>query len=135
MWECPQCGRSFINRNQHHGCLLFDIERHFERRDPIGRHVFEQVCLLLDDLGPYTVLGQKTWIAFQARALFLFIKTRARGVELTVVLPGAVSSQRFAATSEFSSRKQMHRMVLLEVSELDSEADAWITQAYMAATY
>ena len=133
MWDCPRCGRSFINRNQHHGCLLFDISQHFERRDPVAREVFDRVCGVLDRFGSYTILGQKTWIAFQGRALFLFVKPRVRGVELTVVLPGIAPSPRFDRSSEFSSSKQMHRLVLATIGELDAEVEEWIKQAYWAA--
>ncbi|MFI5385487.1 MAG: DUF5655 domain-containing protein [Fimbriimonadales bacterium] len=134
MWECPQCGRSFINRNQHHGCLLYDVERHFERRDPLGREVFDRVCEILDSLGDYTILGQKTWIAFQVRALFFFLKPRVRGVEATFVLPGLVSSPRFVRTELFSSSKQMHRLVLRSMEDLDAEFEAWLREAFYAGS-
>jgi len=130
MWECPQCGRNFINRNQHHGCLLYEVERHFERGDPLCRQVFDRACEILDGLGPYTILGQKTWIAFQGRALFFFLKPRVRGADVTLVLPGAVTSSRILRVDEFSSSKKLYRLTLQSMDDFDAECEAWLRQAF-----
>src|SRR5437016_5501956 len=107
MWTCPRCGRRFVNRNQHHGCILYDPSDLFQRRDPLGREVFELVCEMLDGFGDYTILGQKTGFAFQRRALFLMIKPRARGLELTFMLPELSPSPRVIRTAPYSARKTM----------------------------
>jgi hypothetical protein len=34
MWTCPECGRSFANRNQSHFCSHVRLEEHFKGRGP-----------------------------------------------------------------------------------------------------
>jgi hypothetical protein len=132
MWECPRCGRSFINTNQHHGCMLFDIERHFVDKDTFARPTFERVCEVLNACGDYTILGQKTWIAFQGRSLFAFLKPKRIGVEATVVLELPIASPRIVKQESFSSRKEMYRIILRSMDDLDDEFLGWLSDAYSA---
>src|SRR5688500_12403399 len=76
LWQCPTCGRRFANRNQSHACGTWTLERHFERREPVVRAIFDAFLDMLREQGPVTVLPEKTRIAFQARMSFAQLTTR-----------------------------------------------------------
>ncbi len=40
LWQCPECRRSFANRNQTYACGRHDQDSHFERKPPEIRHHF-----------------------------------------------------------------------------------------------
>ena len=131
-WICPKCGRSLNIRNQEHTCGLYNLESHFERRDPLGRIAFEWICSVLDNLGPYDILPMKTTIAFAHNSNVAFLTTKRKGVEISFVLPRALSSPRISGEVIYSRSKTIYRVKTIEESELDAELDGWLREAYGA---
>src|SRR5689334_17794396 len=71
MWVCPQCGRTFANRNQSHACApLGDLDRHFAGADPAVRAAFDRALAAVSGFGPVDVLAEKTRIALHVRMSF-----------------------------------------------------------------
>ncbi|HEU5266761.1 MAG TPA: hypothetical protein VFU35_08670 [Jatrophihabitans sp.] len=68
MWRCPVCGRDFANRSQtHYSPPLGDLEAHFGGCAAPVRETFDRILAVLNELGPVTVLAEKTRIALQVR--------------------------------------------------------------------
>jgi hypothetical protein len=68
MWACPRCARTFANRNQTHTCApLGDLDTHFAGVSPAVRATFDRVLAVVSELGPVTVLPEKTRIALHVR--------------------------------------------------------------------
>src|SRR3954469_24314728 len=77
MWTCPDCGRSFANLNQTHTCaVLGDLDRHFAKRAPELRALFDVLAKAVTSCGPAEVLSEKTRIAFHRRMSFLSVYPR-----------------------------------------------------------
>jgi hypothetical protein len=130
-WVCPVCGRTLMVRNQEHVCGLFELEPHFDGKDPVARVAFDWICSELDGLGAYDVLPMKTMIAFANRVNVAFIRTKRRGVEVSLVLAQAPASPRFFQTVAYSRSKSIHRVLVLQESELDVELRTWLRAAYL----
>ena len=129
-WICPNCGRSLTVRNQEHVCGLYDLEGHFERRDPLGRIAFDWICAVFEPLGAYDVLPMKTTIAFARGVNIAFLKTKRNGAEASVVLSRPLVSPRVAGEVVYSRTKTIYRIPVLEESDLDSELRGWLVEAY-----
>jgi hypothetical protein len=131
MWTCPECGRSFANRNQSHFCSHVLLQDHFEDREPNVIDTFERLLLAARKCGPLTVLPEKTRIAFQVRMSFAAFTLRRRWVDGHVVLARRLESPRFRRIDLISPRNQVHVFRLHQPAEVDAEVEAWLAEAYL----
>ena len=130
MWTCPDCGRSFANRNQSHFCSDVRLEAHFEGRQPNVIATFESLVAAARKSGPVTVLPEKTRIAFQVRMSFAAFTLRRRWVDGHVVLARRLESPRFRRIDFISPRNQVHVFRLHESTDVDAEVEGWLAEAY-----
>jgi hypothetical protein len=131
MWTCPACGRTFANRNQSHACVgLVPLERHFEGRDPSVRETFDRLLAAVRDIGPVTVLPERTRIALHVRMSFAALFPRQRWLDGHVVLARRLDSPRFRRVDIYSPRNVVHLFRLAGPSEVDDEVRSWLAEAY-----
>lgn len=130
LWACPECGRAFANRNQTHACGRHRLEDHFEGRPPEVRALFDAFLAALEEIGPVTVLPQKTRIAFQVRMSFAQVTPRRSGLDGHFVLARRVDDPRFLAVETFSPRNHLHRFRIERLEEIDAQMKEWMREAY-----
>lgn len=131
MWECPECGRRFANRNQTHTCAVVqDLDRHFTGRDPRVRACFDRVLETTRRNGPVVVLPERTRIALQVRMSFAAFTARNRWLDGHVVLARELPSPRFRKIEIYSARNVLHVFRLHEPAEVDDEVAGWLAEAY-----
>jgi Domain of unknown function (DUF5655) len=131
MWACPDCARTFANRNQTHTCApLGDLAGHFERASPMVRATFDRVLAVVSDLGPVTVLPEKTCIALHVRMSFAAFTPRRNWLNGHLVLARRVDSPRFLRIETFSPRNVLHAFRLTTPDDVDAEFTGWLTEAY-----
>ena len=131
LWRCPQCRRTFATRNQTHTCArLHDLEHHFVGRDPVVRELYERVIAVLREIGPVTVLPEKTRIAFQVRMSFAQVTTRKRWLDGHVVLARRLDHSRFRRIETFSPRNHLHAFRLEHPDDVDETFAEWMREAY-----
>ena len=122
LWICPRCGRGLANRNQTHTCSpLGNLDRHFLGSRPQVRATFDRVLAVLADLGPVSVLPEKTRIAAQVRMSFAAFMPRRRWLGGHLVLDERVESPRFLTVQVFSPRNVLHTFRLLGPQDVDDE--------------
>ena len=130
MWTCPDCGRSFANRNQTHFCSDVSLDEHFNGREPNVIATFERLVAAAEKSGPVKVLPEKTRIAFQVRMSFAAFTLRRRWVDGHVVLARRLESPRFRRIDFFSPLNQVHVFRLHEPADVDAEVEGWLAEAY-----
>ena len=131
MWTCGRCGRAFANRNQSHACAgLVPLDRHFVGAAPSVRATFDRVLAVVRELGPVTVLPEKTRIALQVRMSFAAFVPRQRWLDGHVVLARRVDSTRFRRIDTYSPRNVVHLFRLADPAEVDDEVRSWLAEAY-----
>jgi hypothetical protein len=131
LWTCPECGRSFANRNQSHFCSHVRLQDHFAGRPLPVVATFERLLEAARKCGPVTVLPEKTRIAFQVRMSFAAFSLRRGWVDGHVVLARRLESPRFRRIDLISPRNQVHLFRLHDPSEVDAEVEAWLAEAYL----
>ena len=93
LWECPDCGRLFANRNQTHTCAPPQtLEEHFAGRNPNVIATYRALEAAARANGPMVVIAEKTRIAFQVRMSFAAVTLRERWVDAHVVLARRLES-------------------------------------------
>ena len=131
LWTCPDCGRTFANRNQTHTCAaLGDLDRHFERSDPAVRAAFDRVVAAVSALGPVEVLPEKTRIALHVRMSFAAFIPRRRWLDGHLVLAREVADDRFRRVQVFSKGNVLHEFRLTSVEDVDAAFVAYLGEAY-----
>ena len=86
LWECPDCGRHFANRNQSHFCGHYELGSHFEGKPAEIHLLFDAVVKAIERCGPVIVIPEKTRIAFQTRMSFAQVMPRTKWLDGHVVL-------------------------------------------------
>ena len=130
LWTCPRCGRSFANRNQSHACGDSDLEHHFAGRPPEVRALFDAFLEALEEIGPVTVLPQKTRIAFHVRMSFAQVTPRRWGLDGHLVLARRIDDPRFIEVQSFSPRNHLHRFRIERREDIDAQMRGWMREAY-----
>ncbi|HYW22780.1 MAG TPA: DUF5655 domain-containing protein [Terriglobales bacterium] len=131
MWTCPVCGRTFANRNQSHACAgLVPLDGHFAGREPSVRQTFDRVLAVVGEIGPVTVLPERTRIALHVRMSFAALFPRRRWLDAHVVLARRLDSPRFRRIDTYSVRNVVHLFRLHGPDEVDDEVRAWLAEAY-----
>jgi hypothetical protein len=112
LWPCPACGRAFANSNQPHACGRYDLEDHFAGKPPLVRAIYEAFFAMLEEIGPVTVLPEKTRIAFQTRMSFAQLTMRRHWVLGHFVLARRAEDPAFTKVETFSPRNHAHHFRL-----------------------
>ncbi len=128
MWTCPTCGRSFANRNQAHACApLRTLDDSFAGADPLVRELFDRI---LAELGPATVLPEKTRIALTVRMSFAAFTPRRHWLDGHLVLAREAEHPLFRRVQVLSRRNIVHEFRLTKPADLDPDFRALLHEAY-----
>jgi len=130
LWECPQCHRTFANRNQTHTCGLYTLESHFKHKSPRIRFLFDVFLDAVNSIGPVVVLPEKTRIAFHVRMSFAQVTPRQNWLDGHLVLARRLDNLRFRSIQTFSARNHVHNFRLMRHSDVDDEFREWLAEAY-----
>lgn len=112
LWACPACGRAFANANQTHACGTHDLDAHFEDKPSLVREIYAAFLAMLEEIGPVTVLPEKTRIAFQTRMSFAQLTVRRHWVLGHFVLARHTDDPVFTRVETFSARNHAHHFRL-----------------------
>lgn len=131
LWTCPDCGRTFANRNQTHTCaVLGNVDRHFRGTSPAVREAYERLIAVVRGFGPVTVLAEKTRIALHVRMSFAAVTPRRAWLDGHLILARRIDSPRFHRIEVYSPRNVLHAFRLNSPDEVDGEFAAWLAEAY-----
>lgn len=130
LWECPDCGRRFANRNQSHVCGRHDLEHHFAGKPAEVRALYDAFAAEVQALGPVIVLPEKTRIAFQVRMSFAQVTPRKQWLDGHAVLARRLESPRFRSVQTFSPRNHLHVFRIASPADIDDELRGWLAEAY-----
>ncbi len=131
LWTCPRCGRTFANVNQTHTCAtLGDADLHFVGAAPDVRATYDRILAVVEALGPFSVLPEKTRIALHVRMSFAALVPRKGWLDGHLVLARRIDSPRFRRIEEFSPRNVLHAFRLSSPADIDDEFAGWLAEAY-----
>jgi Domain of unknown function (DUF5655) len=106
------------------------VSRHFATTSPQVKATFDRILEVLTELGPVTVLAEKTRIALHVRMSFAALMPRRQWLNGHLVLARRVDSPRLTKIEVYSPRNVVHAFRLTAPDEVDGEFAAWLTEAY-----
>lgn len=131
LWTCPQCRRTFANRNQSHSCgTVGTLDAHFAGKPAFVRALFDRLLAVVEDQGPVVVLPERSRIAFHVRMSFMMVMVRRSGLRGHFVLPAVQRHSRFTKVTTYSPRNHVHEFRLRSESQIDRTFKSWVAQAY-----
>jgi hypothetical protein len=129
-WTCPECKRSFRNPGQSHSCELFPLEKHFEKRPPVFREIFDTI---LDALGAgdgLQINSMKEVITLAQRSTFLAFRPRKDYIELEIINDTEIDEFPVFKTFRISKKKVVLYIRVQDLSEIDDQLLRWIRNAH-----
>ncbi len=131
LWRCPECDRTFANRNQTHTCArLRTVDDHFADKDALVRELFDAFVARLRAIGDFSILPEKTRIAFHVRMSFAQITPRRQHLDGHLVLARRVDDPLFRKVETISARNHVHHFRLTGASDLSPAFIAFMSEAY-----
>lgn len=131
LWACPDCGRRFANRNQSHTCRpLSTLDEHFAGKSPHVWEIYDRLITVMERIGPFVVLPEKTRIALQVRMSFAALMPRREWLDGHVVLARRIDNPRFRRIDVFSPQNVVHSFRFHNAAEVDGEVEAWFREAH-----
>jgi hypothetical protein len=131
MWECPECGRYFVNRNQEHSCGSHSVKKFLLGRGPRAVELFMRFWELVESCGPVIVAPAKTRVGFQVRMIFAAVNRLSdKSLTAHVILSRRLEHPRFKKIDTLSPTTHVHHFQVNNVQELDDEVRGWLRESY-----
>jgi predicted transport protein len=110
------------------------LEALLRGKEPI-RPVFTRLMSVVEQLGPDVATEpRRTYVAFaRGRQFALLQPSTATRLDVGLVLPGALETERLRPAGSFGSGRTSHRVSLAHEDEIDGELTEWVRAAYEAA--
>ena len=133
-WTCPDCGRTFGNRNQSHGCIpAMSVEDYFAARPDFERPIFEEVLDHLEMVGELRVEAVEVGIFFKRLRTFAELRPMRGRVRLMVLLSRRLRHSRIVRKWEGSGSRAAYSVDLRVPEDVDDDVRDWLTEAYLAS--
>jgi hypothetical protein len=130
MWTCPKCGAQFVNKNNSHSCVVIDLDSRFARSAPSVREVFDAYLAAVEEVGPVTVIAQKTRIVFMDRVRFTGATVHKDFIRVPFIFHHRVDSMRFAKIEFLEPSYYLHYLKLYTPDQIDDEVREWIRETW-----
>jgi len=130
-WICPDCRKSFRNKNQWHSCYKLNLDDHLLHKSP---EIQELVYLLISELkafGPVEINPVKSVIQVKAGATFLSIKPKKEYVELEFQLGEEIDEFPIHRTIRISGNRVLHFMCIQTKKDINDQLIQWLKGSYL----
>jgi hypothetical protein len=129
-WTCPECGKSFRNRNQWHSCYTLKVEDHIRNK---SRHIQDLVFFLISRLyefGPIDLNPVKSVIQVKSGATFLSIKPKKDYVELEFQLGETMDTFPVHKIIRISGKRVLHFVYIQKKDDINEQLLHWLKDSY-----
>lgn len=129
LWTCPSCGRQFANTNQTHSCGDPGLDAILAGHDEKIAAIYETVTAALAEAGEFRTHPQKTRIAFITRMTFASVRLARSWVDLSLILPSAISDHRIRRIDMYGPTSLAHEVRLHRPEDVDDDVTSWLSRA------
>ncbi len=129
MWTCPNCGRSFANKNQWHACQTTTVEDVLDRKSDLAISIYHAVEAALERSGDFRVHAQKTRIAFISRMTFAGVSLARRWADLFFILPEPLDNDRIRRLELYGPTSWGHTIRLESPADVDADVEVWLARS------
>lgn len=134
LWTCPECGRSFANRNQWHSCTDLSLDEFLADGSTHAVAIYHAVQAALAGCGEFRIHAQKTRVAFINRMTFAGMRLRSDAVDVSLILPEPYSIDRVTAITLYGQTTFEHLIRVRSPEEVDRNLSEWLCNAWTRGT-
>ena len=109
------------------------VASHFVRSADSVRATYDALLTAARALGPVQEEAKKTSIHLVRTSAFAGVATRKHGLVLTLKATANVASPRIRRTEQTSANRWHLEIPLMSASDVDSELQGWLREAYNLA--
>ena len=129
MWTCPECGRSFANRNQAHACQSTTVEEYLAGRTALAVSIYRVVVETLRHAGEFRIHPQKSRIAFISRMTFASVSLAREWADLSLILPDPLDDSRIRKLELYGPTSWGHSIRLTSPEDVDEDVREWLAES------
>ena len=129
-WICPECGKSFRNRNQWHSCYALNLEDHLRNKPEGIRNTVNQLLNEVGRFGPIELNPVKSVIQVKAGATFLSIKPKKDFIELEFQLGEEIDQFPVHRTVRISGKRVLHFLYIQGREDISDQLLDWLRRSY-----
>jgi len=134
-WTCPDCGKSFRNRNQWHSCYTLNLEDHLRNKPIEIRTIVYDLLSEIGQFGPIELNPVKSVIQVKAGATFLSIKPKKDYVELEFQLGREIDQFPVHKTIRISGNRVLHLLYIQNHRDINDQLLNWLRSAYLLISH
>ncbi len=130
-WTCPDCGKSFRNRNQWHSCYTLNLEDHLRNKSEEIKNIVNDLLIEIGQFGPIELNPVKSVIQVKAGATFLSIKPKKDYIELEFQLGQEIDQFPIHRTIRISRNRVLHLLYIQNQEDINDQLLDWIKSSYL----
>ena len=130
-WTCPECGKSFRNRNQWHSCYTLNLEDHLRNKPVVIRNAVYDLLSEIGQFGPLDLNPVKSVIQVKAGATFLSIKPKKDFIELEFQLSEETDQFPVHRTVRISGKRVLHFLYIQSSEDINDQLLDWLRNSYL----
>ena len=129
-WICPDCGKSFRNRNQWHSCYSLNLEDHLRNKPEPIRNAVNVLLNEIGKFGPIELNPVKSVIQVKAGATFLSVKPKKDFIELEFQLGEEIDQFPVHRTVRISGKRALHFLYIQGLEDINDQLLDWLRKSY-----
>lgn len=131
LWTCPSCRKRFVTRNMWHSCGPHTVEQFMAGKSDVAWAYWKRLNQLVGECGPYSVVANKTRLAFMVRVRFAGISAVSdHGISISFWLKQRIGSHRFRKVEHYGGDDYGYHIRVTSLEDLDDEIQRWLCMAY-----
>ena len=130
-WICPECGKSFKNKNQWHSCYTLSLEDHIRNRPQKIQKLVHKLISIVRSFGPVELNPVKSVIQVKAGATFLSIKPKNEYIELEFQTGKEIDEFPVHRSVRISGNRFLHFLYLQAIKDIDQQIISWLKESYL----
>lgn len=131
MWTCPECNRSFRNRNQSHSCGHYSLEDVFEKSSPTIIALFNLIHKEVKSYGAMQIRAVKNGVMFSVKSTFLALKPHSKFLAVEFACGNSYEEFPIEKCVKISKSEYAHIMRIEKMDEIDDQLLNWLKEAYI----
>jgi hypothetical protein len=114
-----------------HSCGRHTVEQFMDGKGPQAWAYWERLQQMVGRCGPYTIVANKSRLAFMVRARFAGMgAVSERGMSFAFWLKERIESPRFRKVEHYGGRDWGYHLRVTSLDELDDEVQEWLCRSY-----
>jgi hypothetical protein len=130
MWTCPDCGRSFKNKNQKHSCSVFDVADHFNKRPPLIKDIYNKLIDSVRPFAEFDIGAVRSAIFFRSGTTYIEIKPKKQCLSIYFYLDEKTDDTVIKSGLEISERRIVHTADLFKPDDVNKTLLAHLKRSY-----